>query len=225
MASGSIVIPELRGSGVSPPPQKLCSLKSTLTALFEIQTCGRTCRALTLFSQSLLLQLMEGYFWQSPSCPFPCTLALIAAVIVPALSKYLGSAWRNQTSEPCTQVACNSPPFKCNYPSSVVFLCFALCCQEWRVYSVQSKAPLRGSEPSQTEMADIVVDSLPPSTPRCVSWCCLSSRCLYCLASCYTGRPRLLKKLSYYTLFTVVCPWIFSLENNETFCMGVRRPF
>lgn len=46
----------------------------------------------------------------------------------------------------------------------------------------------------------------------------LSSRLLYWETSSF-------KKLSYYTLFTVVCPWIFSLENNETFCMGVRRPF
>ena len=124
--------------------KKLCSLKSTLTALFEIHTCGRMCRALTLFSQSLLLQLTEGYFWQSLSCPFPCTLALAAAVIVPALSKYLGRAWRNQTSEPCTQVACNASLFKCNYPSSVVFLCFALCAVRSGVF-----IPCRARRPSE----------------------------------------------------------------------------
>lgn len=142
------------------------------------------CSALALFSQSLLLQLMEGYFWQSLSCPFPSTLALTAAVIVSALSKYLGRVWRNQTSEPCTQVACNSSLFKCNYLSSVVFLCFALwCCQEWCIYWVQSKVPLWGSDSSQPEMADIMVDCFPPSIPSCISWCFLSSCCLSLLYS------------------------------------------
>lgn len=209
--------------GFLPLHRKLCSLQSTLTALFEIRTCGRTCRALTLFYQSLLLQFAEGYFWQSLSCPFHCTLALTAAVIVAALSEYLGRVWRNQTSELCTQVSCNSSLFKCNYLSFVVF---PLCCQEWCIYSVQSKAPLWGSDPSQDEMADIMVDCFPPSTPSCISWYCLSSCCLSLLHSkLLHWKTSSIKNVSYCTLFTVICPWILDLENNETFSMGVRRPF
>lgn len=118
MASGSIVIPELRGSGVSPPPQK--ALQSEVTHYSELQTCGLMCSAPALFSQSLVLQLVEGYFWQSLSCPFPCTFPLAAAVIVPAVSEYLGRAQRNLISELCTQITCYSSLSKLNYPSSVV---------------------------------------------------------------------------------------------------------
>lgn len=92
MARGSIVIPELRGGGVFPPPRKALQFEvHTHCSVWDLYT-GLYVRALTLFSQSLL-QLREGYFWQSLSCPFPCTLVLaaIAAVIVLALSKYLGS--------------------------------------------------------------------------------------------------------------------------------------
>lgn len=112
--------------GFSPCTEKALQFEVN-THCSGIHTCGSMCRALTLFSQSLLLQLTEGYFWQSLSCPFACTLSLTAAVIVPALSNYLGRAWRNQTPELYTQVACNPSLFKCNYASSVVFLCFALC--------------------------------------------------------------------------------------------------
>lgn len=160
MASGSIVIPELRGGGVFPPPQKAlqfevythCSVWDSYTGLYV--------RALALFSQSLFLQLREGYFWQSLSCPFPCTLALAAAVIVPALSKHLGRVWRNQTSELCTQVACNCSLLKCNYPGPVFSLCFAL----WSVRShVFILLGARCSPEVQME------GCFPPSTPSCRS--------------------------------------------------------
>lgn len=155
--------------GFLPLHRKLCSLKSTLTALFKIHTCGRMCSALTLFSQSLLLQLTEGYFWQSLSCPFPCTLALAAAVIAPALSKYLGRAWRNPTSEPCTQVASNSSLFKCNYLSSAVSSALLSVLSGVEYLFCAEQGPLRGPDPSQTEMADIMVNCFPPSIPSCVS--------------------------------------------------------
>lgn len=101
-------------------------------------------------------------------------------------------------------------------------------CHEWCIYSVQSKVPLRGSGHSQTEMVDIMVECFRPSSPGCITDAtdvvCLHVVCLYCTASCYTGRPHPLKKLLYCTWFTAICPQIL-LENNETFSMGVSGPF
>lgn len=144
MASGSIVIPERRGGGVFPLPRKaLQSEVNTHCSVWDSYT-GLYVRAPTLFSQSLLLQLRDGYFWQALSCPFPCTLALTAAVIVPALSKFLGRVWRNQTSELCTQVACNCSLFKCNYPGSVFSPRFALWAVGFMPLSCREQgAPLR----------------------------------------------------------------------------------
>lgn len=71
-------------------------------------------------------------------------------------------------------------------------------CHEWCIYSVQSKVPLRGSGHSQTEMVDIMVECFRPSSPGCITDAtdvvCLHVVCLYCTASCYTGRPHPLKK-------------------------------
>lgn len=143
--------------GFLPLHKKLCSLKS-LTALFE--TCGLVCSALALFSQSLVLQLVEGYFWQSLSCPFPCTLPLAAAAIVPAVSEYLGRAWRNLISELCTQITCHSSLISAITQAlwfPLLYSLFGQC-----VYSVQSrsKTPLWGSLTSHTEMADMM-EALP----------------------------------------------------------------
>lgn len=141
--------------GFLPLHKKLYSLKS-LTALFELQTCGLVCSALALFLQSLVLQLVEGYFWQSLSCPFPCTLPLAAAAIVPAVSEYLGRPWRNLISELCTQITCYSSLMKCNYPSSVVSSALlsvrsvCLFCAEQ-----EQDTPLRLSY-QPTEMADVM---------------------------------------------------------------------
>lgn len=153
--------------GSFPLHEKLCSLKSTLTALFGTHTLGCMLEP-WLFSQSLL-QLREGYFWQSLSYPFPCTLALTAVLIVPALSKYLGRVWRKQISELWTRVACNCSLFKCNYPGSVFSLHFALWAVRNHVFIL-----LGASCPSEVQMEGC----FPPSTPSCRSWCCLSSCCL-----------------------------------------------
>lgn len=153
--------------GSFPLHEKLCSLKSTLTALFGTHTLGCMLEP-WLFSQSLL-QLREGYFWQSLSCPFPCTLALTAVLIVPDLSKYLGRVWRKQISELWTRVACNCSLFKCNYPGSVFSLHFALWAVRNHVFIL-----LGASCPSEVQMEGC----FPPSTPSCRSWCCLCSCCL-----------------------------------------------
>lgn len=129
------------------------------------------CSAPALFSQSLVLQLVEGYFWQSLSCPFPCTFPLAAAVIVPAVSEYLGRAQRNLISELCTQITCYSSLSKLNYPSSVVSSALLSVWSSSSVYSVQSrsKTPLWGSLTSHTEMADMIAGTF-TSTPSCINW-------------------------------------------------------
>lgn len=217
MASGSIVIPELRGAGVFLPSQKAlqfevhthCSVWDSDTRLYV--------RALTLFSQSLLLQLREGYFWQSLSCPFPCALALTAAVIVPALPKYLGRVWRNQTSELCTQVACKCSLFKCNHPGSVFSLPFA----HWAVRN--HVLILLGARcPSEAQMEGC----FPPSTPSCRSCCCLPSCCLSLIYTELLYWKNLPFKRAV-VLYTAHCylSMDFIIENNETFPVGVKGPF
>lgn len=164
-----------------PLHKKLCSLQSTLTALFEIHTC----RALTVFSitaSAVCRGLGWFFFWQSLSCPFHCTftLTLPAAIIVAALSKYLGRAWRNQTSELCTRLLA-IPLFL----SAIIWVLWfpSVLSGVLYLFWAEQGAPLRlWSQPRWNGWHN-GRPFFPPSTPRCISWYCLSSCCLSLLYS------------------------------------------